>query len=290
MQKNAYLALQNVEQSTVNSVCYFEPYMKIKEADKYFYIHAIKGAIEGEQLRLLYQPKIDLNTNKIVGVEALTRWHHPERGVISPGDFISAAEESGQIVDITKWAINQACSDMAQWRKADIEDISVAINVSLVDFRSGALPQIIFKALNTNQISPHLLELEITESVIFDDADHVQEQIHKMNVKGVSFAIDDFGTGYSNLGYLSKFNVETLKIDQSFLKDIATNFHNQHIVKSIIKMSKSLHIENVAEGVEDEETAKWLRENDCSMAQGYHWAKPMAFNELVKFLEKNNSH
>lgn len=238
------------------------------------------------QLVLFYQPKIDFKNNQIVGVEALIRWQHPTRGLIAPNEFIPVAEESGQIVDITKWAINHACKDISKWQAAGHGDVSVAINISIVDFRSGVLPQIVFKALSSHNINPNLLELEITESTIFEDTDHVQEQINKMSARGISFAIDDFGTGYSNLGYLNQFNVTILKIDQSFIRNIVDNSHNQHIVKAIISLSKSLAIENVAEGVEDLETADWLKINGCALGQGYYWAKPLSFVDFCQLLTK----
>lgn len=288
LKSNAHLALQYSRAQQKNSAQYFKPSIKSLEEDKNFYISAIKNAIINNEFTLYYQPKFDLKTNKIVGSEALIRWRHPEKGLIPPNIFIPIAEDSGLIVDITKLVIEKSCRDCAYWQQLGYSDISVAINISAVDFKKGNLPQLIFTELAKTNLSPHFLELEITESTIFDDLSHIQSQIEKIHQKGISFAIDDFGTGYSNLGYLNKFNVSVLKIDQSFIKKVATSEHEQHIVKAIIQMSKSLGINNVAEGIEDTATADWLKNAGCKIGQGYLWEKPLPLNDFINRLKSNH--
>ncbi len=290
LRANAHLALQYGKTEQKNSAQYYKPSIKALVDNKYFYITALKNAIANKQFTINYQPKINLHTNKIIGVEALIRWHHPDKGWVPPDQFIPIAEESGLIVDITKLLIKQACQDCMTWQKLGFNNIRVAINLSAVDFKRGNLPQIIFNTLNHTGMSPHLLELEITESTIFDDIKHIQAQIRKIQQKGISFAIDDFGTGYSNLGYLNKFNVSVLKIDRSFISKIADLEHEQHIVNAIIMMSKSLGIQNVAEGIEDAETAQWLCDAGCHIGQGYLWAKPLPLDEFIEYLQNENQH
>lgn len=285
LRTNAHLALQQGKDKHKNNAQYFKPEMKTQIDSKYLYISSIKEAIINQDFQVYYQPKFNLQTNKIIGVEALIRWHHETKGWIPPDQFIPIAEETGLIVDITKLVIQQACHDCATWHKLGYSDISVAINLSAVDFKRGNLPQLIFKTLNKTGLSPHMLELEITESTIFDDISHIQSQIRQLQQKGISFAIDDFGTGYSNLGYLNKFNVSVLKIDQTFVKKVATANHEQHIINAIIMMSKSLQIVNVAEGIEDEETALWLKGAGCQIGQGYFWAKPLPLADFLQRLK-----
>ncbi|WP_448548057.1 putative bifunctional diguanylate cyclase/phosphodiesterase [Thalassotalea fusca] len=286
--KHAHLALQHGKRSAVNDACYYEPYMKDLEEQRYFYVNELKQAISQDQLAVYYQPKIHLPTQRVVGAEALIRWIHPEKGFIPPDKFIPIAEESGQITEITKWVIENACLDCAHWHLQGYKHMSIAVNLSALDFRRGNLPHLVMKAVNASRLPANALELEITESIIFDDLARIQTQIRHLKHKGVSFAIDDFGTGYSNLGYLNKFNVSTLKIDRSFVHGLLSNEHDQHIVNAIINLSKSLGIDNVAEGIEDQQTAKWLLKRGCQIGQGYHWSKPLPAHEFLEYLAKTH--
>ena len=283
LRSNAHLALQYSKTQQKNNAQYFKPSIKELLDNKYFYVAALKQAVINEEFTLYYQPKINLKTNAIIGVEALIRWQHPEKGWLAPDQFIPIAEESGLIVEITKFVIKQACKDCMEWQALGYANINVAINISAVDFKRGHLPKTIFNSLAYTGMSPHLLEIEITESTIFDDLEHIQSQIRQIQQKGISFAIDDFGTGYSNLGYLDKFNVSVLKIDRSFINKVARSEHEQHIVNAIIMMSKSLGIQNVAEGIEDYETAQWLKNAGCQIGQGYLWEKPLPLQELIQY-------
>jgi len=281
LRKKSHLALHQATNHSINSFYYYDESMTSTEDNKYQVLKSLKSAATNNEFELYYQPKVDLNTNLITGAEALIRWNSPEQGLVTPDKFISIAEESGIIVDITKWIINEACKTCAHWHSQGLDHLNIAINLSSVDFRRGNLPQIILKALQAHQLSPHYLELEITESMIIDDIAHIQNQIQQLHSKGITFAIDDFGTGYSNLGYLKKFNVTTLKIDRSFVQNIHDNEHDLLIVKAIINMSRSLGISNVAEGVESKAAAAMLAQLHCEYGQGYYWAKPLPAKAFI---------
>lgn len=248
----------------------------------------LRTAIENDQFELYYQPKVELSTNRFVGAEALIRWRKDGK-IISPFEFISVAEESGLIVEIGRWALEKACADCARWQTLGLKGLSVAVNLSPVQFKRGNLPNHVFRALQKNQLDPSLLELEITESLFIDDTESIKKQIHLMVQRGVYFAIDDFGTGYSNLNYLSKFNASTLKIDMSFVRHMKDTPQLQHIVNAIIKMSQAMDLENVAEGVEDAETAAALKEKGCTYGQGYYWSKPLPADEFIALAQAHNN-
>ncbi|WP_206486067.1 bifunctional diguanylate cyclase/phosphodiesterase [Thalassotalea sp. G2M2-11] len=283
LRQKSHLALQQSSNKNTSSFQFYDQQMSAIAEHKYALIQSLKSAISQNKLALHYQAKVDLSTQHIIGAEALLRWHHDERGFISPEVFIPLAEESGIIVQMTKWLINQACQDCAQWHNQGLHHLTVAINLSPIDFRRGNLPNIVIQALQKHGLSPHYVELEITESIIIDDISHIQNQIHQLHSKGITFAIDDFGTGYSNLGYLNKFNVGTLKIDRSFVSKIVDSEHDYHIVKAIIKMSQSLGITNVAEGIEDQKTMELLQTQNCQIGQGYYWSKPLPNQEFISF-------
>lgn len=246
--------------------------------------HALKGAIDNNEFELYYQPKVHLETNEIVGAEALLRWRTKTGEFIMPNDFIPVAESSGLISPIGKQVLMQACEDCKQWHQETDQKIQVSVNISPYQFRRGNLPNIVHLALNKSDLSPHYLELEITESIVFDDTDSVKDQLHTITKRGANIAIDDFGTGYSNLSYISQFNASTLKIDMSFVLNILDSPLNQHLVNAILQMSKSLDIENVAEGIENKQTSLLLQKLGCTYGQGYYWSKPLPQKEFIKFL------
>ena len=246
--------------------------------------HELKIAIEQQQFEMYYQPKVDLATNQFVGAEALIRWRKGDT-IIYPNEFIPVAEESGLIVEIGRWALETACAECAKWQNDGLKGMTVAVNLSPVQFKRGNLPSHVFRALQKAVLDPNLLELEITESLFIEDAEHIERQIYLMVERGIYFAIDDFGTGYSNLNYLSKFNASSLKIDMSFVRNMEGNIQLQHIVNAIIKMSQVMELENVAEGVENAETAEILKAQGCLYGQGYYWSKPLPAAEFVKLAQ-----
>ncbi|MEW6991995.1 putative bifunctional diguanylate cyclase/phosphodiesterase [Colwelliaceae bacterium 6441] len=285
--KKSNQALQNLPTKGINGFCFYDQSMESSETEHFKMVRDIKSALENQEFTLYHQPKVDLISNRITGAEALIRWKNSQGHYVTPDVFIPIAEESGLIVEITKWVLTQACKDCASWHNKGLTNLNVAVNLSSIDFRRGNLPQIVMKALNDAKLPPHYLELEITESTIIDDISHIQSQIRSLHSKGVTFAIDDFGTGYSNLGYLSQFNVTTLKLDQSFIRKLATSHSDFYIVKAIIEMSKSLGIVNVAEGVETKEIADILLKIECLSGQGYLWSKPIKNIDFIDFAQSN---
>ena len=284
LNRKASFAVYKAKEEEPNCFHFYESDMEASINRRLYMNHELKTAIELEQFELYYQPKVDLATNKFVGAEALIRWRK-DGTIISPIEFIPIAEESGLIVEIGRWALETACAECAKWQKTGLKGMTVAVNLSPVQFKRGNLPNHVFRALQKAQLDPSLLELEITESLFMGDAEHLEKQIFLMVERGIYFAIDDFGTGYSNLNYLSKFNASTLKIDMSFVRGMANNPQLQHIVNAMIKMSHVMELENVAEGVEDAKTAEMLKAQGCAYGQGYYWSKPLPAIDFIKLAQ-----
>jgi diguanylate cyclase (GGDEF)-like protein len=284
LNRKASFAVYKAREEEPNSYHFYESDMEESINRRLNMNHELKTAREEEQFELYYQPKVDLATNQFVGAEALIRWRKGDT-IISPAEFIPVAEESGLIVEIGRWALETACAECAEWQSNGLKGMTVAVNLSPVQFNRGNLPNHVFRALQKAGLDPSLLELEITESLFIEDTQHIEQQIFLMVERGVYFAIDDFGTGYSNLNYLSKFNASTLKIDMSFVRDMVGNLQLQHIVNAIIKMSHVMELENVAEGVEDQATATILKAQGCVYGQGYYWSKPLPAKEFIKLAQ-----
>jgi diguanylate cyclase (GGDEF)-like protein len=242
----------------------------------------LRRALEREEFALVYQPKYDLATRKPRGAEALLRWRHPERGMVSPAEFIPVLEETGLIVPVGDWVLRRACEDLKAWRAAGVELGPVSVNLSARQFRQQDLDTRIKALVASLGVDPSAIELEITESHLMQDPDHAIRVMRALCDAGMRIAIDDFGTGYSSLAYLTRFPVGSLKIDRSFVKDMASDKNDATIVRTIIEMAHSLGFTVVAEGVETEDQATFLRLLRCEQAQGYLFAKPMIAAELVR--------
>ncbi len=241
-------------------------------------------AIQREEFQLYYQPKVDLNQWKVVGLEALLRWKHTERGWISPADFVPIAEETGQIIDIGRWVLNEACRSLKSWRKTPLAGLQVAVNISSLQFTHDDLQKSVMEAVWENSVKPRMLELEITESVLVGNVDATIELLSALKSTGVSVAIDDFGTGYSSLSYLKKFPLDKLKIDRSFIRDLHENPDDAAICAAILAMGRQLGLTVVAEGVENTEQLDFLNKRDCDQVQGFYFGRPMASDELQEHL------
>jgi diguanylate cyclase (GGDEF)-like protein len=245
--------------------------------------YGLRKALEENQFMLVYQAKVDLNTNQIVGVEALLRWNHPKYGVISPMEFIPLAEETGQIVDIGQWVLRMACQQNKQWQEAGLPQISISVNVSIRQFQNHQFANIVRGILEETKLSPQFLELEVTESVLH----HASESIgilNELSAMGVGISLDDFGTGYSSMNILRKLPFNTIKIDKSFIDEITTTAASQSIVRAIIEMGIHLDINIVAEGIEHDQQIEFLRQHRCGIGQGYIFEKPMgprSFEQLL---------
>jgi diguanylate cyclase (GGDEF)-like protein/PAS domain S-box-containing protein len=242
-------------------------------------------ALDSDGLSLVYQPQIDLETGRLIGMEALARWHHPELGWISPEKFIPIAEETGLIQQLGDWVIHKSCQQIAQWRKTIGDDWRMAINVSAKQIQGTKLQTYIRKILKETDVPGSMLELEFTESALIENLEDIQQFIEESSSDGIHLAIDDFGTGYSSLSYLKRFAIHKLKIDQSFVQDIITDKNDASIVKTIINMAQNLGLKVIAEGVETNEQLQFLIENECNEVQGYLLSQPKSSDDIGNIKE-----
>jgi diguanylate cyclase (GGDEF)-like protein len=248
----------------------------------------LRNAINTHEFQLYYQPKVDLASGRIVGVEALARWPHPVRGFVPPDEFIPILEQTGLIKSFTIWALDRALRDRSRWEDAGM-NLTMAVNLSMYNLKDPQLPDQLSSLLKKWSVKRGSLIIEITESIIMSNPPHVKKIVNQLETMGVQFSIDDFGTGYSSLSLLNKLQVRELKIDRSFVMDMAVNKESAVIVQSIIDLAHNLGLRVVAEGVENDEAYKHLMELDCDVIQGHHISPPLPPEELVKLLEKKNA-
>jgi diguanylate cyclase (GGDEF)-like protein len=244
----------------------------------------------GNGFHLLYQPKVDLRSGQLFGVEALIRWHHPEHGIVSPARFIGLAEESGLIVGIGEWVLRRACRQAQLWRAAGLDQLIVSVNVSARQFEEKHLVARVAGALQASGLPPAALELEVTESLLMRDLNQALERMGELKAMGVSLSIDDFGTGYSSLSALKSFPISTLKIDKSFVRDLAHSADDQAIALAVISLAHRLHLRVIAEGVETEEQRDFLRAHECDEMQGYLFSPPVPAERIAAMLAQQSTH
>jgi EAL domain-containing protein (putative c-di-GMP-specific phosphodiesterase class I) len=244
----------------------------------------LRRGLEREEFRLHYQPKVDIASGRIVGVEALIRWQHPEHGAVSPAEFIPIAEDTGLILPIGEWVLRTACAQAKAWDHAGYGPLRMAVNLSGRQFAKGDVVEMISRILDNARLPAEHLELEITESVLMETTEATAAKLTQLRAMGIQVAIDDFGTGYSSMTYLKRFPISTLKIDRSFVRDIPGDTDDAAITTAIIAMAHSLKIGVVAEGVETGEQVKFLRDHGCTYAQGFYFSKPLPAEELVLLL------
>jgi diguanylate cyclase (GGDEF)-like protein/PAS domain S-box-containing protein len=244
----------------------------------------LRKALRNDELYLLYQPQIDVRSAEIVGVEALVRWRHPERGIISPTEFIPLAEETGLIVPIGEWVLRTACSQAKDWQRQTRRNVRMAVNLSAKQFKDENLSQIVVSALQDTSLEPRLLELELTEGTLMDDAKATLATLEQLRRIGVYLSIDDFGTGYSSMNYLKRFDVRALKIDRSFICGLPQDSENAAITRAIIAMAHGLKMVVVAEGVETGEQLQLLQQYGCDLVQGYHLGHPVPADSITQKL------
>jgi diguanylate cyclase (GGDEF)-like protein len=285
--RKADAAMYHAKEAGRNTYRFFSERMNLDSAEHLKLRTDMRKAIEQNEFVLYYQPQIDLASGAIVGVEALIRWHHPEFGLTPPGRFIPIAEACGSIVPIGEWVLREACRQAAAWQAEGLPAMLMAVNLSVVQFRRGNLEETISRALNDSGLEPRWLELELTESILLQDTAHMLQLIQRLKTLGINLSIDDFGTGYSSLSYLRELAVDKLKIDQSFIRDMAHNPGSASIVRAVAQMARSLHLRTIAEGVEEPLVIDLLRECGCDEAQGYHFAHPMPAEDCAAFIRES---
>ena len=284
--QNADVALYSAKQQGPNKACLFTEEMNVPIMEQLTLENGLAMALDRNELFLVYQPQVDIRTGTITGLEALLRWQHPKLGLVPPNEFIHVAEHSGLIVPIGEWVLRSACAQGKAWQNAGLPPVSIAVNVSAVQFRQQGFPDVVRKVLRETGLDPKYLELELTESLLLTNADVMFSILQDLREMGVKLAIDDFGTGYSSLSYLRQFQVNRLKIDRSFVQDVAANPDDAAIATAIIKMAKALNLEVLAEGVETEAQMSFLRAQQCFDVQGYYFSKPVAVGKIVEQLQR----
>ncbi|PLX84014.1 MAG: hypothetical protein C0617_09310 [Desulfuromonas sp.] len=275
LMKCADVAMYQAKDQGRDNFKFYSPDMNARSQELLLLEGDLRRALEQEQFELYYQPQVDLETGRIVGMEALLRWHHPERGMVSPADFIPLAEETGLIVPIGQWVLQRACTQNRAWQKGGNPPLRMAVNISGRQFKKPGFVALVDRVLEETGLDPRWLELEITESIVMKDVAATIGTLNDLKGRGVHLAIDDFGTGYSSLSYLKRFPISKLKIDRSFVRDITTDPDDAAIAASVIALAQSMNLEVVAEGVETEEQKRFLQERGCAMAQGFLFSRPL---------------
>jgi EAL domain-containing protein (putative c-di-GMP-specific phosphodiesterase class I) len=284
MIKNADTAMYQAKENGRQSYQFFEPAMNMRAVERQFIDEGLRRALERHEFALHYQPKIDLKTGEITGAEALIRWTHSMRGPISPAQFIPVAEERGLILPIGAWVLREACKQARAWADAGLPAITMAVNVSAMEFRDQKFLERVFAVLRETGMDPKYLELELSESALMKRVESTATILQNLRACGVKVAVDDFGTGYSSLSYLRTFPVDALKIDRSFIRQISTAGDDTAIVKAVIGMARSLKLRVIAEGVETLEEVAFLRAYRCDEAQGHYFSPPVLPQQLAKLL------
>lgn len=286
----AEVALSFARESETSSVNVFTEMMNESLAERRAFDFGLRQALDRNELYLVYQPQVDIQSGAVTGLEALLRWHHGKLGLIPPNKFIAVAENSGLIVPIGEWVLRSACAQARTWEMAGLPAVPVAVNVSAVQFRQHDFCDVVQNVLNETGLDPGLLELELTESLLLSNADEMSLIAAKLREMGVKLAIDDFGTGYSSLGYLKHFKVNRLKIDRSFIKDVPADADDAAITTAIIEMARALNVSVLAEGVEKEDQLEFLYNQQCYNVQGYYFSKPVNADEIYHRLQTGFGH
>jgi diguanylate cyclase (GGDEF)-like protein/PAS domain S-box-containing protein len=282
--RHADMAMHHIKGSGKNDYTFFADSMDSHYAQHLSLETGMRKALEQDQFVLHYQPQIDIASGAIVGMEALLRWRHPERGLIAPGEFIAVAEETGLIVPIGRWVLMDACREAARWRREGLPSVQMSVNLSALQMERPDMVDIVLGALEVAGLPGESLELEITENMLMKDIDQVIRKLQELARNGIRFAVDDFGTGYSSLGYLKLLPLHTLKIDRSFVNDLPAHGHGHSIVAAIIAMAQGLGLNLIAEGVESQEQLGHLARLHCPQAQGFLFSTPVSAEEAMGLL------
>ncbi len=283
--RNADAAMHRAKEEGPGVFRFYQASMNARALDRFTLERRLRGALQRKEFLLHYQPQSDARTGEIVGMEALVRWNDPDQGMVSPGEFIPLAEETGLIVPLGEWVLREACRQNRAWQQAGLKAVRVSVNISARQFRQQDLFEIIARTLKDCELAPRHLELELTESLVMNDPDHVIETMARLKKLGVHLALDDFGTGYSSLVYLKRFPIDRIKIDRSFVRDITENHDDAAIALTVISMAHSLGLRVIAEGVETAAHLEYLREHECDEIQGYFLGRPMPAEDAARVLE-----
>ena len=278
--KNADTAMYKAKELGRNTFQFYTSEMSHKAMQRLELENQLRSALKAEEFVVHYQPKVNLSTNECTGVEALVRWNHPERGLISPCDFIPLAEETGLVTQLDEWVMKTACLQFQQWKEANLPLENLSVNVSARHFKEGGLMKYCQLLLEETKISAENLEIELTESALVDNYSSAKKILNEIHQMGIRIALDDFGTGYASMAYLKEFPFDTVKIDRSFVKDIPEDQVDSAIVKAMIQLSQALKLNMVAEGVEEEIQKTYLSDQHCTYGQGYLWSKPVNAQEF----------
>ena len=278
------VAMYGSKKSGGNSFQFYSPEMNAHTHELLMLERDIMRAVKEDQFAMYYQPQLDLQSGRLVGIEALVRWQHPEKGLLNPLDFIPLAEETGLIIALGKWILQASCQQLREWRDAGYDTGRICVNISGRQFRQGTLIGLVEEVLERTGLNPAELELELTESVIMEDVEETFTTFAALQERGINLAIDDFGTGYSSLNYLKRFPISKFKIDRSFIQDITTDANDAAIAGTVIALAKSLNVAVIAEGIETEEQLRLLEEMGCRQGQGYLFSEPLSAVEMERFL------
>jgi diguanylate cyclase (GGDEF)-like protein/PAS domain S-box-containing protein len=279
--RNADVAMYQAKARGRNGYRFYQPSMTGEGVERLRLETYLRRSIEKEEVFLNFQPQVEIDTGKLLGVEALVRWNHPELGLVPPHRFIPLAEDTGFINQLGQWVLYEACRQMVRWEEAGLHVPKMAVNLSAKQFERGSMVNTVADILRETGLAPHRLQLEVTESVIMNTGDALAF-INDLHAVGVSLAIDDFGTGYSSLAYLKQMPVQTLKIDRSFIKDISTDVNDEAIAIAIIQLGRSMNLSVIAEGVETEQQAAFLLRHGCNQAQGFYYSRPVMPDDLLQ--------
>ena len=287
LMKHADFAMLHAKDSGRNNYQFFKPEINVRALERQSLEAGLRQALERQQFVLHYQPKVNLETGAIVGAEALIRWRHPQRGLVAPGYFIPIAEERGFMVPISRWVLREACRQARAWQDAGLPSLRIAINASAVDLRSKDFATAVRTILIETGLAPHYLEFEITEAFLMHDSKSTAAVLQELKEIGVHLALDKFGTGFSSLSHLKRYPISTLKIDQSFVRNLTSDADDAGIVRAVISIGESLHMLVVAEGVETRAQHEFLREHACPEAQGFYFSHPVVAGDFGQLLGRS---
>jgi EAL domain-containing protein (putative c-di-GMP-specific phosphodiesterase class I) len=286
--KNADTAMYAAKRNGGNQFQFYNKTMSASAQTRLTMECQLRNALEHNELQLHYQPQMELDNGRVIGVEALLRWQNEELGNVPPDTFIPIAEDSGLIVPIGEWVLRTACTQLKAWQDTGVPVLRVAVNISVRQFMHPGFQELVQRVLQETGLEAESLELEITESLLMHDVEGAIQLLHDLKALGVQLAIDDFGTGYSSLSYLKNYPIDRLKIDRAFVQDITTNSQDAAITKAVISMAHNMNLRVIAEGVETKDQLNYLMEEDCHEFQGFYLSKPVPAHEVCLFIEQHS--